>query len=45
MTQEEFDQITEFYKLYRALGGNGQAEEYYDRVIDLPIIDELPSKQ
>lgn len=45
MTQDEFDQITEFYKLYRALGGNGQAEEYYDRVIDLPIVDELPSGQ
>lgn len=44
MTQDEFDQITEFYKLYRALGGNGQAEEYYDRVIDLPIVDELPSE-
>ena len=44
MTQDEFDQITEFYKLYRALGGNGQAEEYYDRVIDLPIVDVLPSE-
>ena len=42
MTQEEFDQVTEFYKLYRALGGNGQAEEYYDRVIDLPIVSEPP---
>lgn len=45
LTQDEFDQITEFYKLYRALGGNGQAEEYYDRVIDLPIVSEPPQGQ
>lgn len=39
MTQNEYDQLTEFYKLYTALGGNGQAKEYYDRTVQLPIED------
>ena len=26
MTQDQYDQLTEFYKLYTALGGNGQAK-------------------
>ena len=38
MTQDEYDQLTEFYKLYVGLGGNGQAKEYYERTIQLPII-------
>ena len=37
ITQDEFDQITEMFKLYSGLGGNGQAEEYYEKVIDLPL--------
>ena len=37
ITQDEFDQITEMFKLYSGLGGNGQAEEYYDRVLELPL--------
>lgn len=40
MTQDQYDQLTEFYKLYKALGGNGQAQEYYERAIDLPIRPE-----
>ena len=39
MTQAQYDQLSEFYKLYTGLGGNGQAKEYYERVIKLPIID------
>ena len=39
MTQEQYDQLTEFYKLYEGLGGNGQAKEYYDKTIVLPIRD------
>lgn len=39
MTQDQYDQLTEFYKLYEGLGGNGQAKEYYDKVIVLPIRD------
>lgn len=40
MTQSEYDQLTEFYKLYTALGGNGQAKEYYERTIQLPIHED-----
>lgn len=39
MTQDQYDQLTEFYKLYTALGGNGQAKEYYEKAIKLPIHD------
>ena len=39
MTQTEYDQLTEFYKVYTALGGNGQAKEYYDRTVQLPIVE------
>ena len=37
MTQDQYDQLTEFYKLYTALGGNGQAKEYYESTMKLPI--------
>lgn len=37
ITQDEFDQITEMFKLYSGLGGNGQAKEYYERVLELPL--------
>ena len=37
ITQADFDQITEMYKLYHGLGGNGQAQEYYDKVLELEI--------
>lgn len=40
ITQDEFDQITEMFKLYHGLGGNGQAEEYYERVLELPLKNE-----
>ena len=40
ITQDSFDQITEMFKLYSGLGGNGQAEEYYEKVIDLPLHDD-----
>lgn len=40
MTQDEYDQLTEFFKLYTSLGGNGQAKEYYDKAIVLPIRPE-----
>lgn len=44
ITQDEFDQITEMYKLYHGLGGNGQAQEYYDRVMELDIVEKPPHK-
>ena len=37
MTQDQFEQLSEFYKMYRGLGGNGQAEEFYDKTRALPI--------
>ena len=37
MTQDQYDQLTEFYKVYHGLGGNGQAHEYYEKVVELPI--------
>ena len=40
VTQEQYDQLTEFFKLYTGLGGNGQAKEYYDKAIALDIRDE-----
>ena len=39
ITQEQFDQLSEFFKTYTNLGGNGQAAEFYDKVLDLPIHD------
>ena len=35
MTQDQYDQLTEFYKLYHSLGGNGQAKEYYEKTMEL----------
>ena len=37
ITESDFEQITEMYKLYHGLGGNGQAQEYYEKVLDLEI--------
>ena len=37
LTQDQYDQLLEFYRVYVGLGGNGQAKGYYDRAIALPI--------
>lgn len=37
MTQEQYDQLSEFYRVYSGLGGNGQAKEYYELAMELPI--------
>lgn len=37
ITNSDFEQITEMYKLYHGLGGNGQAQEYYERVLALEM--------
>ena len=39
ITTEEWDQIVAFYDLYHSLGGNGQAEDYYEQVKQLEIVD------
>lgn len=40
VTQDQYDQLTEFYKLYHSLGGNGQAKEYYEKTMKLEIRSE-----
>lgn len=40
MTQDQYDKLSEDYRIYHALGGNGQAKEYYDLAIELPIRSE-----
>ena len=37
MTQDEYDQLTEFFKLYSSLGGKGQTKEYYEKTVKLEI--------
>lgn len=37
ITESQMEQLMEFYKLYKGLGGNGQAETYYDKAIALPL--------
>lgn len=44
ITPKQFEQLTEFYKLYRELGGNGQAQDYYERTKELPIKEEKENK-
>lgn len=40
ITASQFDQLNEFFTVYRAIGGNGQAEEYYNKVKELEIRSE-----
>ena len=40
VTQMQYDQLSEFYKLYTGLGGNGQAENYCKKAFALPIKNE-----
>ena len=37
ITTAQMEQLSEFYKLYTGLGGNGQAEVYYNKAIQLPL--------
>lgn len=39
MTNIEYEQLVEFYKVYAGLGGNGQAKTYYERAVQLPVHD------
>lgn len=40
ITQDQYDQLSEFYRVYSGLGGNGQAKEYYELALELPIKPE-----
>lgn len=37
ITPAQMEQLTEFYKLYTGLGGNGQAKIYYDKAMALEL--------
>lgn len=37
ITTAQMEQLSEFYKLYTGLGGNGQAKIYYEKAIALPL--------
>ena len=39
MTNEQYEQLSEFFKVYSGLGGNGQAKAYYDKAMQLPVKD------
>lgn len=39
MTSGQYEQLVEFFKVYTGLGGNGQAKEYYERTLKLPLKD------
>ena len=39
MSNTEYEQLVEFYKVYTGLGGNGQAKTYYERAVQLPVHD------
>lgn len=39
MTSDQYEQLSEFFKVYSGLGGNGQAKQYYDKAINLPVKD------
>lgn len=40
ITTAQIEQLTEFYKLYTGLGGNGQGKVFYDMALQLPRNDE-----
>ena len=37
ITPAQMEQLSEFYKLYTGLGGNGQAKMYYEKAVALPF--------
>lgn len=37
MTQQQCDELSELFKVYQGLGGNGQAKEYYEKAMELSI--------
>ena len=39
MTSGQYEQLSEFFKVYSGLGGNGQAKAYYDKAMQLPVND------
>ena len=35
ITTEDYEQVSEMHELYKSLGGNGQAEDYFNKVKEL----------
>lgn len=40
ITVEQYDELSELYRTYSKLGGNGQAKEFYEKAIALPSYRE-----
>ena len=40
LTQYQFDRLTELHKIYNDLGGNAQGDFYFNKAIQLPIIND-----
>ena len=40
ITTAQVEQLTEFYRLYTGLGGNGQAQVFFDMAIALPVRED-----
>lgn len=40
LTPQQYDQLNEFYRVYVGLGGNGQAQDYYNRAVSLSIYED-----
>ena len=44
MYQYQYDNLNEFYTIYHKMGGNGQAQDYYDKVCNELKIKPNPEK-
>lgn len=40
LTPEEYKQLSEVYKIYKDMGGNGQGKDYYEKATRLEIRDQ-----
>ena len=40
LTQHQFERLTDWYKIYKELGGNHQGDLYYKKTVALPIIPD-----
>ena len=45
LTEYQFDRLTEWYKIYKELGGNHQGDLYYKKAVALPIIPDKHSEE
>lgn len=45
MTASEYQKLSETFKAYHGIGGNSQAEEYYHKVINLPLKEDEKQKK